>query len=653
MAVDWTQYKITPSRVYVDELVTFYVNATSTVSSATLTITIYYDYLLSDGSTVNPNSPVTVDTAASPASIVRTHSYDHIGNLTDDDGSEYFVVRIVTTDGLSTQRNTTRVYVVDNAPPSLLKKPEPIISVENGQTKNMSYTVKDWDSDLVDVTWDFGDGSEPALNSTHASPTGVYVNQTHVWYVVPEPGRSEYKVYFNMSVSFVDEAGHTIYSNHTVEISMPFNSEPDYTFRAESLYSAPGQELEFYASAMDVEGDPITWTFVFANETEDYLTEVYHTDTTPPSTTVWQNTSHVFETIGVYFITLYISDALPPYQVDYHNVSQTLSINVSNNRAPGVLANISVSPVEPRINSTIGYVAVTFSIQANDPDGDVLSLSWSFGDGDVASNTSAGGIQVFTFRQVHNYDVAGPYNVSVLVDDNHGHTVLRYKTVSILTDNRAPRLVSIEIDVSNGVFALPGSTVNITLTLSDAERNPITVWVDYGDNTSIQSVYLADFTVDNTVSTLLSHVYNRTGEYNITINFSDGFYGPTHNVTVGLEVDVRYPRSSTSRVWNWWDYTSLGLVWLGVGLIFLRWYLIGRFRKYLDTKGMTLEEYQVIVKELREHLKSSLKSIDRQVKANKLDPPRAYAMKVKLRQEYAKSREELRAGKRITVDVGA
>ncbi|HIH00822.1 TPA: PKD domain-containing protein [Thermoplasmata archaeon] len=652
LAVNFTELKATPTRVYVGEPVTFYANASSDNPGATMTITIYYDYFLADGSTVNPSSPVSVNVTSTPARVVTTFTYDHIGNASDASGT-YFFVRMAAYDGATTSTKSTKVYVVDNTAPILLSKPPATLWPTYQVPLNVTYLVKDWDAEMVSVVWDFGDGSDPGLNESLATPTGVYVRQSHTWVVVPEPGRGEYEVQFNMSVSFEDAVGHLVYSNHTVKIVMPFNTEPDFYFTASSLYAAPDEEMHFYASAMDPEGDPITWTFVFNNSVEDYLVQVYHTDPTEPNATVWQNTTHAFPSLGDYSVTLYISDAYPPYQVDYHNISQTILIKVTDNRPPGVLASIAMTPTEPRISSSLGYVNVTFSIQANDIDGDVLSLSWSFGDGGTATNTSSGGIQVYTFRQTHQYTVAGAVNVSVLVDDGHGHTVLRYRLVSILTDNRAPRLVSLNLSMSNGVFALPGTPVNVTIVISDAEMDPISLWADFGDGSATLSVNLTEFTLNKTVSTALSHIYNRTGEYNITIRFTDGVYGGTHNVTLNYVVEVRVPRISSIRIWNWWDYASLSLVFVGIGMVMLRWYFIGRFRKELDTKGLTLEEYKVMVRELKEIRNSKSSELRAAVRAGKMDSTRAKEKLGAVAAEYKKARTDLRAGKRVEIDTGA
>lgn len=659
LAVNFTELRVSPTRVYVDEPVVFYANASSDNPLATMTITIYYDYFLSDGSTVNPSSPVSVNVTGTPANVVTTYAYDHLGNASNSIGTFFYVWMVASDGSATTSTDSAKVYVVENTAPILLSKPSATLNPAYQVPYNTTFLVKDWDSDPVSVAWDFGDGSDPALNESVATPAGVYVRQSHTWVVVPEPGRGEYDVWFNMSVSFEDTVGHTVYSNHSVKIVLPFNTEPDFNFTASSLYAAPDEEMSFYADATDPEGDPITWTFVFNNSVEDYLIEVYHTDPTDPNTTVWQNVTHSFPSIGDYNVTLSISDAYPPYQIDYHNVSVPIQIRVSDNRAPGVLANISATwtgittETEPRINSTLGYVNVTFSIQANDPDGDVLSLVWDFGDGEDTTNLSMGGIQVYTFEQVHSYCVAGSYNVSVLVNDGHGHTVLKYKLVSVLTDNRVPVLVSLNLSMSNGVFAVPGSTVNVTITISDVEMDPITLWVNSGDNSTIIRVNLTEYTVNKTVSCKVSHVYDNTGLYNITITFTDGVFGATHNVTTKLEVEVRVPRVSTVRIWNWWDTTSLGLVFAGVGVIILRWYLIGRFRNGLDTKGMTLEEYKVMVKELKETRNARLAEVKAAARNGKLDSMQAKTKRTDIVNDYLKTRRDLRSGIRPDIEAEA
>lgn len=654
--VDSATIVASPSRVYVNETMTFYVNATSTIPGVNLTVTIYYDYYLADGSTVNPASPVSVNVSETPANIVTKYTYDHIGNLTDADGT-FFRVRVMVTEGTSTYPLSLKAFVVENMAPWWEGHPPatvyPIYDVPVPYD-NLTFEVFDWDSEAVTVVWDFGDGTEPAVNETIGTPEGAYVRQSHTWAVELEPGRESYYINLNMSVSFTDAVGHVKYSNHTVNFSTPNNIEPDFTFAAKSQYWSPGFELPFYASATDPEGDPITWTYIFNDTYEDYLVEPYHTDPTEPGATVWHNITHTFPSVGTYHVTLFVSDALIPYQVGYHNMSITRQITVTENRAPGVLANITVTPTTPKINVTLGYAAVAFSIQANDADGDVMYVTWDFDDGTTASNESLGGIQVYTFKQVHRYNSPGLYNVTLTVDDARGHVVSRYKLVSVLTNNSGPVLKMAYFQLSNGTTALPGSTVNLTITLYDREADPLTVWVNFGDNSSSVKVELTEFTVNLTVSAKFSHVYDVIGTYNVTITYTDGLYGASHNVTDTLPVVVKVPRPIVIRIWNWWDYTSFGLFSLAIASVFVRWYMVGRFRKELDQVGLTLEEYKIIAKELKVKRNADLSQVKEEVlglglfqrlKRRRMTKEQRTALKrrrVEVRSEYKRELKALR-----------
>ncbi|MGD9963493.1 MAG: PKD domain-containing protein, partial [Thermoplasmata archaeon] len=510
-----------------------------------------------------------------------------------------------------------------------------------------SYVVMDHDNELVTATWDFGDGTETAVNETVATEAGSFISQNHTWIVEPLPGIDKddgYYIMLKMSVRFEDVYGHVIYSNHTVNITPPENLQPVRTFSAQSSSWSPGYELPFYASATDPEGDPITWTYVFNDTVEDYLTSVYHTECTDPGTTVWCNVTHTFSSVGEYYVTLFVSDALEPWQAT-NNLSQTIKITIVDNLPPGVLDTIVMDPTNPRINTTLGYAEVLFSTQAYDFDADVLYLTWDFGDGEYATNQSAGGsIEKIWFYQVHRYTVAGQYNATVLVDDGRGHTRLVYKVFNVTTTNVAPALRSLTVERSHGAYAAPDTPVNVTIVLYDFERDPLTVWVDFGDNSTVVVTVLSDFSANGTVTLLLSHAYNSTGVYSITITFTDGVFGATHNVTVQTSVEVKVPRVVVPRVWNWWDTVSLSLVFIGVGLIFARWYFLGRFRKELDKKGLSLEEYKTVVAELKRDRNVSLRNVDDQVQAKKLDRERARKVKAEIRDTYSKKMDALRAG---------
>lgn len=93
------------------------------------------------------------------------------------------------------------------------------------------------------------------------------------------------------------------------------------------------------------------------------------------------------------------------------------------NRAP------VVGPVEATPAAAIPGEDVAFRTNVTDPDGDLLSFTWDFGDGG-----SAGGLSgpVATIEGVHAYGGAGAYVVTVTVDDGRGgHTVVSNETTVV------------------------------------------------------------------------------------------------------------------------------------------------------------------------------------------------------------------------------
>ncbi len=632
-----------PSTAAVGDEITFYANASSDIPSATLTFTISYDYLLSDGSTVNPASPTSVNTTGTPGSVITKYTYDEIGPINTGSGT-YYAVKLVVSDGSGAASKLMPVYIVENTAPVLLLKPSSKIPFVSNVALNISFKIMDVDNDPVTVTWDFGDESTDAVNTTGPASVAVYVNQTHTWSIIPDPAMTSYSFY--LKVTFEDIDGNKAYSNHTVTADFAFNDGPDIGLRASTAYADLGQTVTIFANGTDPEGDAMTWTFIYNNSVEDYYIEVLHADATAPNTTVWMNVTQSFADYGNYSVVVYLTDSsIPSLQTGYHNVSDSVAISVVLNRAPYVLANISRTPAAPVLNFTLGYVSVNLSIQANDLDGDILTAYWDFGDGtEEATNISLGGIRVYTFTQQHNYTSSGIFNVSVLIDDGRGKTVLRYDDLTIWSTNKAPRLLALNLSLSNGNFAVPGTPVNVSITLTDAERDSIDIVWNFGDGSPTVLITLSNFTSTGNVSYSISHVYNSTGSYTMTISYTDNKVGLTyHNTTLTMDVQVSYPRTVTMTEWNWWDYTSLGLIFLGVGLVVARWLYLGRFRKILDMNGMTLDEYQIIRKEMRDGLNKQIFIIRSNVEAGKMTPDAASDAVKKLRREHSDKVNRLRS----------
>ena len=601
MATTLLTFSASPSRVYVGDTVTFFANASSDIATS-LDFTLFFDSLLPSMAN-NTASPVFTTTTGNPGSLVTTFAYDHVGNLSGTSGT-YFRAKLYVGDGANTVNLAISVYVVENAAPTFDLTLPTNYDVSIGIQYNFTTVVADVDDDPLTVTWDFGDGSDLAVNTTGPAASGIAVTQSHVWSPELEPGVGDYFIYFYMNITLDDGLGHTTQFSTRISIYVPWNFSPDGSFWTDSSYVDPTDIVVLYADATDPEGDPLTWTYTFSNETETYHTEVYHTPATAANTTVWSNITHTFAVEGAYTVTLWLSDAvLLENQVFPHNLSKEVRLTSSENQIPGVLENITFYPQLIFFNASLGYASAQLSIQANDFDGDVLTVTWDFGDGtDQAVDYSPGGsTQVYEFVQMHDYGDSGAYNVSCSVTDGRpGHEIVRYGSLVIRSNNSAPDMMGLLLNLSNSNFAAVNSTVRLTIILNDAELDAIDVWWSFGDNSSIVLSNITEFDDEGNGTSEVSHVYSSLGSFTVQIWFTDNKFDDSwHNSSWNATVAVREAWVPESNLWDLWDYLGLGIVLCSFGAIVAFTVYMRSFRRKLDDKGMTYEEYKIKKKELK------------------------------------------------------
>ncbi len=589
-----------PSRVYVGDEVTFYANASSDVSSS-LTFTIFYDARLAN-STNNTQSPYSVNNTVNPGSIVTKFTYDHIGNLSSTQGT-YFQVKLYVGDGTNTVSTIILVYVGENVPPTFTRRLPSGMTVDPGVEVSLSVSVSDSDDDTLTVSWDFGDGSPVATNSTGPAASGAYANQTHTWNPDVAPGWNEADpIYYWLTVTVEDSEGHMISSLTNVTIYLPYNFVPNITLVSSKDQSSPMSEVTFFATALDLEGEALTWTFTFNNSVSIYHTEVYHTDVTPPGTDVSLNITHIFEEVGNYTVTLYVSDALIPDQIFPHNISTKAKVTVTLNYAPSVMMVISYTAPTLILDDVNTTVNVTFTAKANDIDGDILTAVWDFGDSsDTVTQQSSGGTSVFNFILTHSYNKSGIYNVTVIITDGRdGHEVTRYLLLAVNSTNQAPSIVSFALGMSERTYALPGSVVTFTIKIHDNEMDPLDLYWDFDDNGTILHIQTTDYDSSGNATITVNYTYDVSNEYHPMVWITDNQTGVGfHNISYTMRVVVSNFAPSADRVWDEWDYVGLLILFGSISGLALRALILGRYRKWLDQHGMTLDEYKLRMKDLK------------------------------------------------------
>jgi hypothetical protein len=590
------------------------VNASSDVSSE-LTFVIYFDSRLANG-TNNSASPYTVNETGNPGTVHATHVYTDYGNYSDSTSS-YLYVTLYVGDGTHTYVSNKILRVIGNTAPTFVMAPGVSISdAVRDEPYDLFVEITDPDDDELNVTWDFGDGTPTATNETGPAKLGVYANQTHTWSFEMEPGVGEVDVTFTLNITADDGQGHRTTRLSTVVFSVGYNFYPEnITLRASRIVADPAEVVSFSANATDWEGDALTWTYVFNDTVSNYHTEVIQTERSDRNAVVWANTTHVFGSEGTYYVTVYVVDAIDPELILVRNQSTKLKMTIAENNIPYVSRNITlVYPTSDIIvNATLGSVKVGFSISATDGDDDILSVAWDFGDGSAVETNHSLGESTVKFYASHEYNRSGIFNVTAKVTDGRmQQEIIRYKLVAVRSENAPPTITQLKLNMSYGTFAGPNTEVRFTLVLRDAEGDPLTVTWDFGDNSSLFVITSSDYDAEGNLTFIVNHTYIEIGEYTVTIVYTDNVVGTgVHTKIYEATVRVKIPLIHVDRVWNWWDYTSLGAVLSVFGALVAWTLVIGRYRKILDMHGLTLDEFRIRRKELRESYRDQMKDLSR------------------------------------------
>jgi glucose/arabinose dehydrogenase len=181
------------------------------------------------------------------------------------------------------------------------------------------------------------------------------------------------------------------------------------------------------------------------------------------------------------------------YYISIYNGAVNRIRYIGGNRAP--IPAASATP-----NSGLAPLSVAFSSAGSvDPDGDVVTYQWDFGDG-TASSTVA--------NPTYTYTKAGVYTATLTLTDSKG--ALARKTVTVTANNRAPS-VSIVSPTADFLYQ-PGQKILVVGTSTDPEDGPLPA-----------SAYTYDIILHHNVHT--HDIASFTG------TSTPAFIAPDHNAT--------------------------------------------------------------------------------------------------------------------------
>lgn len=162
-----------------------------------------------------------------------------------------------------------------------------------------------------------------------------------------------------------------------------------------------------------------------------------------------RNPTHTYNAPGDYTVTLTVTS---PEGTD--NDSKTVTVAPPANQPP--VASFSVP------SCGVGVDCEFDASASADPDGQITTIRWDFGDPTSPNNTAEGEIAT------HRYAAAGTYNVTLTVTDNGGATGTTTQAVTVLPSaaedcSTTGTVVTCTFDI--GIR----STIKLTLTSRDCE----------------------------------------------------------------------------------------------------------------------------------------------------------------------------------------
>jgi PKD repeat protein len=169
-------------------------------------------------------------------------------------------------------------------------------------------------------------------------------------------------------------------------------------------------------------------------------------------------------------------------------------------------------------------LATTLHIDTSDPQARTVHYAVSFGDGTAAASGDISAPYA-TVDVAHTYTNPGVYRAVVTVTNSAGAASTRAIDITATGSSNTAPMASLALDTSSGVVPLP---VTMTVGGTDADNDPLTFTLDYGDGTAIES--------GNLPHAAFAHTYIKAGTYLVRLAASDGRQTSvkTTTVVVGL-----------------------------------------------------------------------------------------------------------------------
>jgi PKD repeat protein len=182
-------------------------------------------------------------------------------------------------------------------------------------------------------------------------------------------------------------------------------------------------------------------------------------------------------------------------------------------------------PLTAIISTTPQEGAAPFSVtfDATDSTGPVSSYSWSFGDGETASGSTA----------EHTYQFSGTYTATLSIEDDNGSSSTTDIVISVTEPTQPPP----------GPTTPPDAVISSSTTVGNA---PLTMQFDGSNSTTSEPpmvLYSWDFGDGGVAEgSLVSHTYNDPGNYYASLTVTDNI-GQTDTTSISVTISDTQPEN--------------------------------------------------------------------------------------------------------------
>jgi PKD repeat protein len=226
---------------------------------------------------------------------------------------------------------------------------------------------------------------------------------------------------------------------------------------SESDNSPPRAIFETEVSQVDV-GDVVSFDATNSSDKDGSIT-AFHWDFGDGEETLGMTAVHVYEDHGIFNVTLTVTDDLGKKSI----FVQTIVVNGLPRAVIGA---------EPEVQFIDEAIVFTAS-QSVDPDGDLASFLWDFGDGNSSTQPNP----------QHTYGAVGSYMVTLTVTDNRGAQDVDTRFVRINFRNFNVNFTLSQANADNQRdFTAVGTTSYVNLTIDVDNLHMVRFLLSWRDN---------------------------------------------------------------------------------------------------------------------------------------------------------------------------